>query len=76
MKGSFSYQNKPLMYLTALLFIVTFLTEINTMPNIVIFFILFLIYIFLELIFMNMRGKFKTTSSDLCFLPVISPFPK
>ena len=72
MQGSFSYRNEPLMYLTALLFIVAFLIEINTIPNIVIFLVLFLVYGFLELYFMNMRGKFKTTSTGVVFRFVFS----
>lgn len=67
MQGSFTYQNKPLMYLTALLFIVAFLIEINTIPNIVIFLVLFLVYMLLELYFMNMRGNFRTTSTGVVF---------
>lgn len=67
MQGSFTYQNKPLMYLTALLFIVAFLIEINTIPNIVIFLVLVLVYILLEWYFMNLRGNFKTTSTGVVF---------
>lgn len=64
MQGSFTYKNKPLMYLTAFLFIVAFLAEINT---IVIFLVLVLVYILLEWYFMNLRGNFKTTSTGVVF---------
>lgn len=67
MQGRFTYQSKPLVYLTALLFVAAFLTEMRTVSNFVAAFGLLLLFGFIEAYFMNMKGNFKTTSTGVIF---------
>lgn len=67
MQGSFSYHNNPMIYLTALLFIAAALAWICSSQSIDIIIGSFLLYILLELYFMNLRGNFKATSTDVMF---------
>lgn len=67
MQGSFTYKNKPLMYLTALLFIAAAFAWIYSSKSIDILIGSFLLYLFLELYFMNLRGNFKATSTGVVF---------